>query len=122
MEGGRADGVVVADDDTPGGSAATAGVSGPAATYPRSAASSTGVNLPTRRCLDVRWGNGGDGAAIGMFDCWGGTPQQWSPAGNRLVSGVATNKCLSVLNNNFGYGGAVVNWNCNGGDGQAWRT
>ncbi|TDC69703.1 1,4-beta-xylanase [Actinomadura sp. GC306] len=70
------------------------------------------------RCLDVPNASTSDGTRLQLWDCHGGTNQQWEPtdAGELRVYG---NKCLDAAGT--GNGAGVQIYSCWGGDNQKWR-
>ncbi|MES9521544.1 endo-1,4-beta-xylanase [Streptomyces capoamus] len=70
------------------------------------------------RCLDVPGSGTTDGTQLQLWDCHGGTNQQWtySDAGELRVYG---NKCLDAAGT--GNGSKVQIYSCWGGDNQKWR-
>ncbi|MBO9556205.1 ricin-type beta-trefoil lectin domain protein [Cellulomonas sp.] len=72
------------------------------------------------RCLDVPNASQTDGTAVAIWDCNGGSNQQWtSTANGQLV--VYGNKCLDVPGHATAAGTRVTIWTCNGGANQQWR-
>ncbi|PWI13154.1 1,4-beta-xylanase [Streptomyces sp. Act143] len=70
------------------------------------------------RCLDVPNASTTDGTQLQLWDCHGGTNQQWTStsAGELRVYG---NKCLDAAGT--GNGAKVQIYSCWGGDNQKWR-
>ncbi|MBB4771753.1 endo-1,4-beta-xylanase [Actinomadura livida] len=70
------------------------------------------------RCIDVPNASTSDGTQVQLYDCHGGTNQQWTPtdAGELRVYG---NKCLDAAGT--GNGARVQIYSCWGGDNQKWR-
>jgi lysophospholipase L1-like esterase len=73
------------------------------------------------RCLDVSGGSTTDGAQALIWDCHGGTNQQWTrtDAGELRVFG---NRCLDVNANGSADGTKVQAWTCNGSTAQKFTT
>ncbi|GLL08155.1 ricin-type beta-trefoil lectin domain protein [Dactylosporangium matsuzakiense] len=72
----------------------------------------------SNRCLDVSGQSQADGALVQIWDCHGGTNQQWTAtAGNQLT--VYGNKCLDAPGTAAGT--RVQSWTCHGGANQQWR-
>jgi hypothetical protein len=72
------------------------------------------------RCLDVPNASQTDGTLLQIWDCNGGTNQQWTlTASNQLT--VYGNKCLDVPGHATTAGTRVEIWTCNGGANQQWR-
>ncbi|GAB1332273.1 endo-1,4-beta-xylanase [Streptomyces sennicomposti] len=70
------------------------------------------------RCLDVPNSSTSDGTQVQLWDCHGGTNQQWAQtdAGELRVYG---DKCLDAAGT--GNGAKVQIYSCWGGDNQKWR-
>jgi len=73
----------------------------------------------SNRCLDDPNGSTSNGVQVQIYDCWGGSPQQWTytNAGQLQVVG----KCLDAYNHQTTPGTKVEVWDCNGGANQQWR-
>lgn len=72
------------------------------------------------RCLDVPNASQTDGTLLNIWDCNGGSNQQWTAtASNQLI--VYGNKCLDVPGHATSAGTRVQIWTCNGGTNQQWR-
>ncbi|MFC9925470.1 non-reducing end alpha-L-arabinofuranosidase family hydrolase [Streptomyces sp. NPDC127190] len=89
---------------------------------PAQAATSGAVQgVGSGRCLDVPNASQTDGALLQIWDCTGGTNQQWTLTdGNQLT--VYGNKCLDVPGHATTAGTKVEIWSCNGGTNQQWRV
>ncbi|MFI2432998.1 non-reducing end alpha-L-arabinofuranosidase family hydrolase [Streptomyces sp. NPDC018693] len=72
------------------------------------------------RCLDVPGLSQTDGTNLHIWDCWGGTNQQWTLTDNNQLT-VYGNKCLDVPGNATA-GTRPVIWSCHGGTNQQWRV
>ena len=73
------------------------------------------------RCLDVPNRSQTDGAQLVIWDCNGGTNQQWTYTnGNQLM--VYGSKCLDVPGHQTANGTRVQIWTCTGGANQQWRV
>ncbi|GHE72781.1 non-reducing end alpha-L-arabinofuranosidase family hydrolase [Streptomyces capitiformicae] len=73
------------------------------------------------RCLDVPNASQTDGTNLQIWDCWGGTNQQWTLTDNNQLT-VYGNKCLDVPGHANTAGTRPVIWSCNGGTNQQWRV
>ncbi|WP_318307296.1 non-reducing end alpha-L-arabinofuranosidase family hydrolase [Amycolatopsis solani] len=75
----------------------------------------------SNRCLDVANASQSDGAALQIYDCSGGTNQQWTAtdAGELRVYG---GKCLDVPGSATTAGTRLQTWTCHGGANQQWRV
>ncbi|MEU4215633.1 PHB depolymerase family esterase [Actinoplanes sp. NPDC026623] len=72
------------------------------------------------RCLDVPGGNQANGTRPALWDCNGGSNQNWtSTSSNELRT--AGGKCLDVAGGATTDGTTVQIWDCNGGVNQQWR-
>jgi hypothetical protein len=73
----------------------------------------------SNRCLDVPSAATTDGTVTDIWDCNGGSNQQWTYTSARTLT-VYGNKCLDVANQSTSAGAAVQIWTCNGGANQQW--
>ncbi|MFF6783655.1 non-reducing end alpha-L-arabinofuranosidase family hydrolase [Streptomyces sp. NPDC012510] len=73
------------------------------------------------RCLDVPGASQTEGTNLQLWDCWGGTNQQWTLTDNNQLT-VYGNKCLDVPGQATTAGTRPVIWACNGGANQQWRV
>jgi alpha-galactosidase len=72
----------------------------------------------SNRCLDDPASNTTNGTQVIIWDCNGGTNQQWTyTSGNQLQ---VLGKCLDALNNGTTAGTKVVIYDCNSGTNQQW--
>jgi hypothetical protein len=71
------------------------------------------------RCLDVTGRGTANGTAVEIWDCNGGTNQQWSLLSNGALQ-VYGNKCLDVPGHATAAGTKVAIWDCTGGANQQW--
>jgi lysophospholipase L1-like esterase len=74
-------------------------------------------NPQSTRCLDVSGASTADGAQILIWDCHGGTNQQWTRTSAGELRGIG-GKCLDVNGNGTANGTRVTTWTCNGGANQ----
>jgi hypothetical protein len=83
---------------------------------------SSGVlrGVASGRCLDVPNASQTDGTLLNIWDCNGGTNQQWTLNGLGELT-VYGNKCLDVPGHATTAGTRVEIWTCNGGANQQWR-
>jgi alpha-galactosidase len=70
------------------------------------------------RCLDDPNSSTTNGTALVIWDCNGGTNQQWTVTGNQLQ---VLGKCLDAYNNQTSPGTKVEIWDCNGQTNQQWN-
>ncbi|WP_396448635.1 endo-1,4-beta-xylanase [Actinomadura sp.] len=70
------------------------------------------------RCLDVPNASTSDGVQLQLWDCHGGTNQQWTYTDSQELR-VYGNKCLDAAGT--GNGTKVQIYSCWGGDNQKWR-
>jgi hypothetical protein len=82
---------------------------------------STGVlrGSGSNRCLDVPGVATANGTLLDIWDCNGGSNQQWTLLSNGELQ-VYGNKCLDVPNNATTAGTKVEIWDCNDGANQQW--
>ncbi|WP_367135446.1 MULTISPECIES: RICIN domain-containing protein [Streptomyces] len=71
------------------------------------------------RCLEIRAGNPGIGALVGMWDCHGGSNERWYWDGLTIRSDL-NGKCLDVVAGNADNGASLNMWDCHGGAPQQW--
>ncbi|GHH19987.1 non-reducing end alpha-L-arabinofuranosidase family hydrolase [Streptomyces rubradiris] len=89
---------------------------------PAQAASSGALRgVGSNRCLDVLGGSQTDGTALQLYDCWGGTNQQWTLTDTNQLT-VYGNKCLDVPGHATTSGTRVQIWTCSGGANQQWQV
>ncbi|MEV4560775.1 non-reducing end alpha-L-arabinofuranosidase family hydrolase [Kitasatospora sp. NPDC049285] len=86
-------------------------------------AATTGAvrGVASGRCLDVPGASQTDGTSLQIYDCWGGTNQQWTLTDSNQLT-VYGSKCLDVPNHATTAGTKVVIWACSGGTNQQWRV
>ncbi|MFF9818641.1 non-reducing end alpha-L-arabinofuranosidase family hydrolase [Streptomyces sp. NPDC014006] len=92
-------------------------VAGPA----QAATSGTLRGAGSGRCLDVPGADQTDGTYLQIYDCWGGTNQQWTATDGHQLT-VFGNKCLDVPGHATAPGTRVQIWTCSGGANQQWRV
>ncbi|MDD1059989.1 ricin-type beta-trefoil lectin domain protein, partial [Streptomyces cocklensis] len=73
------------------------------------------------RCLDVPNASQTDGTYLQIYDCSGGTNQQWTLTSSNQLT-VYGNKCLDVPGHATTAGTRVQIWSCSGGANQQWRV
>ncbi|MGW1290166.1 non-reducing end alpha-L-arabinofuranosidase family hydrolase, partial [Streptomyces sp. NPDC002586] len=73
------------------------------------------------RCLDVPNASQTDGTYPQIWDCSGGTNQQWTWTDSNQLT-VYGNKCLDVPDHATAAGTQVQIWTCSGGANQQWRV
>ena len=61
-----------------------------------------------------------DGAVVHIWDCTGGTNQQWNVNADGSIVGVESGKCLDAIGHGTGNGTLLEIWTCNGGTNQKW--
>ncbi|WP_189944343.1 non-reducing end alpha-L-arabinofuranosidase family hydrolase [Streptomyces aurantiogriseus] len=86
-------------------------------------AATTGAvrGVASGRCLDVSGASQTDGTNVQIWDCHGGTNQQWTLTDSNQLT-VYGNKCLDVPGHATTAGTRPVIWSCNGGTNQQWRV
>ncbi|WP_189753686.1 non-reducing end alpha-L-arabinofuranosidase family hydrolase, partial [Streptomyces eurythermus] len=75
----------------------------------------------SNRCLDVPGASQTDGTNLQIYDCSGGTNQQWTLTDANQLTVYGT-KCLDVPGHATTAGTRPVIWSCNGGTNQQWRV
>ncbi|WP_055714388.1 non-reducing end alpha-L-arabinofuranosidase family hydrolase [Streptomyces torulosus] len=90
---------------------------------PTAQAASSGAlrGVGSNRCLDVPGASQTNGTSTQIWDCWGGTNQQWTLTDSNQLT-VYGNKCLDVPGHATTSGTRPVIWDCNGGTNQQWRV
>ncbi|WP_443071946.1 non-reducing end alpha-L-arabinofuranosidase family hydrolase [Streptomyces sp. NBC_01477] len=73
------------------------------------------------RCLDVPNSSQTDGTYLQIYDCSGGTNQQWTLTSSNQLT-VYGNKCLDVPGHATTAGTRVQIWSCSSGANQQWRV
>ncbi|MGK3208910.1 endo-1,4-beta-xylanase [Amycolatopsis sp. MEPSY49] len=78
--------------------------------------------VAANRCLDVPSSSTTAGTALQIWDCHGGTNQQWTrtSSGTLTVYSGSTQRCLDTAGGGPAAGTAAVIANCTGGTGQKW--
>jgi hypothetical protein len=94
---------------------------GSGTTTPPAGGGTAGVlrGVPSNRCLDVPGRATTNGTLLSIWDCNGGTNQQWTALSNGALQVYAT-KCLDVPGHATTAGTRVQIWDCNGGANQQW--
>ena len=64
------------------------------------------------KCIDLTASNTTNGTAVELWDCHGGTNQQWIFEDNLIKSALDQSKCLIIKNNNFEDANPAVLWSC----------
>jgi alpha-galactosidase len=59
---------------------------------------------------------------VAIWDCNGGTNQQWRFNADGTIVGVQSGLCLDVTANATANDTPVEIWTCNGGNNQKWTT
>jgi mannan endo-1,4-beta-mannosidase len=79
------------------------------------------VGAPSGRCLDVPNMSQVNGTEVQLWDCWGGSNQQWTltSSGQLRVYG---NKCLDAEGNGTSPGTRAIIWDCHSGANQRWNV
>jgi poly(hydroxyalkanoate) depolymerase family esterase len=75
------------------------------------------------KCLDVPGSSTTGGTRLQIWDCHGGTNQQWTAtaAGELTVYSGGSTRCLDAEGAGTAAGTAVIIWTCHGGTNQKWR-
>ncbi|MDG4810655.1 PHB depolymerase family esterase [Micromonospora sp. WMMD1120] len=77
-------------------------------------------NAAAGRCLDVPSRSQTNGVQLTLWDCNGGTNQQWTPTSGKQLQ-VYGSKCLDAEGNGTAPGTRVIIWTCGGGANQQWN-
>lgn len=78
------------------------------------------VGVPSNRCVDVPGATTANGTQTQLWDCHGGTNQNWAyTSGQQFV--VYGSKCLDASGWGTTNGTKVVIWDCTGGANQRWN-
>jgi len=74
----------------------------------------------TAKCVDDNGLSSANGTKIQIWDCTGGSNQQWTlqPNGTIQVYG----KCMDITGANYGNGTLIDLWACSGGGNQQWQA
>jgi glycosyl hydrolase family 59/ricin-type beta-trefoil lectin protein/glycosyl hydrolase family 59 (putative galactocerebrosidase) len=78
-------------------------------------------NVNAGRCLDVPNASQTNGTQTALWDCNGGTNQQWTLTSSNQLQ-VYGNKCLDASGQGTTNGTKVVIWDCNGQANQQWTV
>jgi hypothetical protein len=86
-------------------------------------------NGASHHCMDVAYGSKADGGRVQTWDCYGGTPEQWTLQETSIINGVSyyeiinvnSGKCLDVPYGSKDWGVELQQWTCWAGDMQQWR-
>ena len=74
----------------------------------------------SNRCLDVPGKATANGTLLQIWDCNGGTNQQWTLNSDGTVVGRESGLCVDVTGGGTANGTAVELWTCNGQSNQRW--
>ncbi|MDD1059951.1 ricin-type beta-trefoil lectin domain protein [Streptomyces cocklensis] len=78
------------------------------------------VGQQSNRCIDINNSSTANGTQAALWDCNGGSNQQWSyTSGKQLM--VYGSKCLDASGQGTANGTAAVIWDCNGQANQQWN-
>ena len=72
------------------------------------------------KCVDAYAKGTTAGTKVDLYDCNGGTNQQWNLNANGTITGVQSGLCLDVTGGSTANGALVELWTCNGGTNQHW--
>ncbi|MEW2146207.1 PHB depolymerase family esterase [Micromonospora vinacea] len=78
-------------------------------------------NTGANRCLDVPSRSQTNGTQLTLWDCNGGTNQQWTSTTTKQLQVYGT-KCLDAEGAGTSPGTRVIIWDCNGGTNQQWNV
>ncbi|HST81247.1 MAG TPA: ricin-type beta-trefoil lectin domain protein [Kineosporiaceae bacterium] len=88
---------------------------------PASADSTAVTGVGSKRCLDVPGVSTTNGAKLTLWNCNGGSNQQWSYNSTTKELQVYGNKCLDGDNHGTVNGTRAVIWDCTGAANQQWN-
>jgi len=79
-------------------------------------------NRASVRCLDAdRATLGSNGTKVQLWDCWGGSNQNWLIGADGTIRNQASGRCLDADTNTIGANGTRVQlWDCTGQANQRW--
>ncbi|WP_055588143.1 arabinofuranosidase catalytic domain-containing protein [Streptacidiphilus griseoplanus] len=77
-------------------------------------------NVNAGRCLDVPNLSQTNGTQLALWDCNGGTNQQWTQTASKELR-VYGGKCLDAEGSGTANGTRAIIWDCNGGNNQKWN-
>ncbi|PYC63495.1 esterase [Micromonospora arborensis] len=92
----------------------------PPTTPPPSGTAGPLRNTNAGRCLDVPSRSQTNGTQMTLWDCNGGTNQQWTPTAAKQLQVYGT-KCLDAERAGTTPGTRAIIWDCNGGTNQQWN-
>jgi len=72
------------------------------------------------KCLDANNQGTANGTAAIIWDCHGGSNQQWNVNANGTITGVQSGRCLDASGAGTANGTRIQLWACNGGGNQQW--
>jgi hypothetical protein len=78
----------------------------------------SGIN--SAKCVDDNGQSTANGTKIQIWDCNGGTNQQWTVASNGTLQ--VFGKCMDITGANYSNGTLIELWDCNGGANQQWHA
>ena len=85
-----------------------------------SGATTTIVGSQSGRCLDIPASETANGTAVELWDCNGGTNQNWTLTSSNQLQ--VLGKCLDVAGQGTTSGSKVQLWDCNGQTNQQWTA
>jgi len=72
------------------------------------------------KCLDASGKGTTNGTPVIIYDCNGGSNQQWNLNANGTITGVQSGLCLDANGGATANGTKIIIWSCNGGSNQQW--
>ncbi|HEY1154815.1 MAG TPA: ricin-type beta-trefoil lectin domain protein, partial [Arthrobacter sp.] len=81
---------------------------------------STIVGVASGRCVDVPNQSQTAGTQVELWDCNGGSNQQWTINSDGTIKSVQSGLCLDATGNGTGNGTLLELWTCTGGGNQKW--
>ncbi|MEU7955629.1 ricin-type beta-trefoil lectin domain protein [Micromonospora humida] len=79
------------------------------------------VGTPSGRCVDVPGSATTNGLQLQLWDCHGGTNQQWTYTSGRALTVLGT-RCLDAAGYGTTPGTLVTTYDCHGGTNQQWNV
>jgi ricin-type beta-trefoil lectin protein len=72
------------------------------------------------KCLDAVNNGTTAGTKVVIWDCNGGSNQQWQLNADGTITGVQSRLCLDVTGAGTANGSLIELWTCHGGSNQKW--
>ncbi|MDI5943383.1 RICIN domain-containing protein, partial [Micromonospora sp. DH15] len=72
------------------------------------------------KCLDASGAGTSNGTQVIIWDCHGGTNQQWNVNANGTITNAQSGLCLDANAAGTANGTKLILWSCNGQQNQQW--